>query len=97
MKEPKFKVGDLVFYQASEINRYANGERQMGIVLKVTPEVSPLFEDLPDAHMWAYEFKVKWIETGYTSTLHGFNLKKIEVPLDKEDKTWYNIIKEETW
>ena len=97
MKEPKFKVGDLVFYQASEINKYANGERQMGIVLKVTPEVSPLFEDLPDAHMWAYEFKVKWIETGYTSTLHGFNLKKIQIPLDKEDKKWYNIIKEKIW
>ena len=87
MKEPKFKVGDLVFYQASEINKYANGERQIGIVLNVIPEVAPLFEELPDAHLWMYEFKVKWIETGYCSTLHGFNLKKVEVPLDKEDKT----------
>ena len=87
MKEPKFKVGDLVFYQASEINKYANGERQIGIVLKVVPEVAPLFEDLPDSDLWLYEFKVKWIETGYTSTLHGFNLKKIEIPLDKKDKS----------
>jgi hypothetical protein len=70
--EPKFKVGDLVFYQASEINKYANGERQMGIVLKV--------------EYWAYEYKVKWIETNYTSTLHAFNLKKIEIPLDKEEE-----------
>ncbi len=44
--EPKFKVGDLVFYQASEINKYANGERQMGIVLKVIPDMVPLFENL---------------------------------------------------
>ena len=86
MKEPKFKVGDLVFYQASEANRYANGERQMGIVLKVIPEVAPLFENLPDAHLWMYEFRVQWIETGYTSTLHGFNLKKIEIPIDKKEE-----------
>ena len=84
MKEPKFKVGDLVFYQASEINKYANGEQQMGIVLKVIPEVAPLFESLPDSELWMYEFKVKWIETGYVSTLHGFNLKKIEIPVDKD-------------
>ena len=85
--QPKFKVGDLVFYQASEINRYANGEKQMGIILEVIPETAPLFEMLPDAELWSYEFRVKWIETGYTSTLNGFNLKKIEVPLDKEDET----------
>tara|TARA_R100000231_G_scaffold139298_1_gene120012 strand:+ start:84 stop:347 length:264 start_codon:yes stop_codon:yes gene_type:complete len=87
VKEPKFKVGDLVFYQASEINRYANGEKQMGIVLEVVPEVAPLFEDLPNASLWCYEFKVKWIESGYTSTLHGFNLKKIQIPVDNKDKT----------
>ena len=86
MKEPKFKVGDLVFYQASEINRYANGERQIGIVLEIIPEVAPLFENLPDAELWMFEFRIKWIETGYTSTLHGFNLKKVEVPLDKNIK-----------
>ena len=86
MKEPKFKVGDLVFYQASEINKYANGEQQMGIILEVIPEVAPLFEALPNAELWCYEFRVQWIETGYTSTLHGFNLKKIEIPKEKEDK-----------
>ena len=86
MKEPKFKVGDLVFYQASEINKYANGERQIGIVLEIIPEVAPLFENLPDAELWMFEFRIKWIETGYTSTLHGFNLKKVEVPLDKNIK-----------
>ena len=86
MKGSKFKVGDLVFYQPSEINRYANGEQQMGIILEVIPETAPLFELLPDAELWSYEFKVKWIETGYTSTLHGFNLKKIEIPKQKEEK-----------
>jgi hypothetical protein len=86
MKESIFKVGDLVFYQPSEINKYANGEQQMGIILEVIPESAPLFELLPDAELWSYEFKIKWIESGYTSTLHGFNLKKVEVPLDKNQK-----------
>jgi hypothetical protein len=86
-KQPIFKLGDLVFYQASEMNRYANGERQMGIVLEIIPEVSPLFEYLEDAELWMYEYKVKWIETGYTSTLHGFNLKKIEIPVDKPEES----------
>jgi hypothetical protein len=85
--QPKFKVGDLVFYQASEINRYANGEKQMGIILEVIPETAPLFEMLPDAELWSYEFRVKWIETGYTSTLNGFNLKKIKIPVDKTKET----------
>lgn len=85
--EPKFKVGDLVFYQAPEINKYANGERQMGIVLEVVSEVAPLFDSLPNASLWCYEFRVKWIESGYTSTLHGFNLKKIEIPVDKPEET----------
>jgi len=85
--EPKFKIGDLVFYQASEINKYANGEQQMGIVLEIIPEVAPLFESLPNAELWCYEFKIKWIETGYTSTLNAFNLKKIEIPVDKPKET----------
>ena len=84
--DPAFKLGDLVFYQPSEMNKYANGERQMGIVVKVIPDVAPLFESLPNAHMWMYEYRVKWIETGYTSTLHAFNLKKVEIPIDNEKK-----------
>ena len=84
LKKPVFSVGDLVFYQPSETNKYANGERQMGIILDIIPEVAPLFEVLPDAELWMYEYRIKWIETGYTSTLHAFNLKKVEVPLDKE-------------
>ena len=86
-KEPVFKLGDLVFYQPSEMNKYANGERQMGIILQIIPEVAPLFEVLPDAELWMYEYKVKWIETGYVSTLHAFNLKKVEIPLDNEEET----------
>ena len=86
-KKPTLSIGDLVFYQPSETNKYANGERQMGIVLDIIPEVAPLFEVLPDAELWMYEYRIKWIETGYTSTLNAFNLKKVEVPLDKEKKT----------
>ena len=86
-KEPVLSIGDLVFYQPSEMNRYANGEKQMGIVLEIIPDVAPLFGNLPDAELWMYEYKIKWIETGYVSKLHAFNLKKVEVPLDKESKT----------
>tara|TARA_R100000900_G_scaffold69030_2_gene54925 strand:+ start:537 stop:818 length:282 start_codon:yes stop_codon:yes gene_type:complete len=86
VKKPVLKIGDLVFYQPSEMNKYANGERQMGIVLTIIPEAAPLFEALPDAELWMYEYKIKWIETGYTSTLHAFNLKKVEIPLDKEEE-----------
>jgi hypothetical protein len=40
--EPKFKVGDLVFYQASEALIGMRMERrQMGIILKVIPDMLP--------------------------------------------------------
>ncbi len=83
MEIPKFKVGDLVFYQPSEDNKYACGEKQLGIVIKINTEANPLFVGFPETEMFACEYVVKWIKSGYTSSLLPFNLKKLEVPLDK--------------
>jgi|TARA_R110001592_G_C13063491_1_gene741194 hypothetical protein len=81
----KLKVGDLVFYRPSEENRYADGEKQMGIILQVFEEANPLFVLRTETEMFADEYLIKWIKSGYTSTLMAFNLKKIEIPLDKEE------------
>ena len=84
MESQKLKVGDLVFYRPSEENRYADGQRQMGVILRVFKEVNPLFVLRTETEMFADEYEVKWFESGYTSRLLSFNLKKIEIPLDKK-------------
>ena len=84
MESQKLKVGDLVFYRPSEENKYADGQRQMGVILRVFKEVNPLFVLRTETEMFADEYEVKWIESGYTSRLLSFNLKKIDIPLDKK-------------
>lgn len=84
MESREFKVGDLVYYQPTEDNRYADGRKQMGVVLKVIKEANPLFVLRTETEMFADEYVIKWFQSGYTSTLMAFNLKKIEVPLDKD-------------
>jgi hypothetical protein len=37
-----------------------------------------------ETEMFANEYLVRWFESGYTSRLLSFNLKKIEIPLDKK-------------
>jgi len=83
-EKEKLKVGDLVFYRPSEENKYADGQRQMGVILRVFKEVNPLFVLRTETEMFADEYEVKWFESGYTSRLLSFNLKKIEIPLDKK-------------
>mgnify|MGYP003123369697 CR=1 FL=1 len=83
MEREELKVGDLVFYRPSEENRYANGERQMGVVLQVIEEANPLFVLRTETEIFANEYVIRWFKSGYTSRLMEFNLKKIEVPLDK--------------
>ena len=83
MEREELKVGDLVFYRPSEENRYANGERQMGVVLQGIEEANPLFVLRTETEIFANEYVIKWFKSGYTSRLMEFNLKKIEVPLDK--------------
>ena len=83
MEIPNFKVGDLVFYQPSEENKYANGEKQLGVVLKVKFDLYPLFKGIEGFEELGRVYVVRWFVSGYTSTLMGFNLKKVENSLDK--------------
>jgi len=85
MELPKFEVGDLVYYRPTEDNKYANGQKQLGVVLKVKKDINPLFSLYPETEMFASEYIVKWFESGYTSALLPFNLKKMEIPLDKKE------------
>ena len=84
MEESELKVGDLVFYRPTEENRYADGQKQMGVILEVYKEANPLFVLRTETEMFADEFLVRWFESGYTSRLLSFNLKKIDIPLDKK-------------
>jgi hypothetical protein len=77
MELPELKVGDLVFYQPSEMNRYANGEKQLGVILAVRKDIMPLFSYAEGLESFGDEYVVRWFESGYTSTLMGFNLKKV--------------------
>ena len=78
-EKQKLKVGDLVIYQPSHQNFYANGSKELGVVLEILEERIPLYINFPDKNYFEHEYKVKWINSGYTSTLQGFNLKKIEI------------------
>ena len=84
MEESELKVGDLVFYRPTEENRYADGQKQMGVILEVFKEANPLFVLRTETEMFADEFLVRWFESGYTSRLLSFNLKKIDIPLNKK-------------
>ena len=75
----KLKVGDLVYYNPSTENFYADGTKELGIVLEVVRDRSPLFLNFPAGQEFEYEYKVKWISNGYVSVLLGFNLKKLEI------------------
>jgi hypothetical protein len=71
-------VGDLVFYQPSHDNKYADGKKQIGIILKIKVDINPLFKEFPETSMFANEYVVKWILSGYTSSLMSCNLKKLQ-------------------
>lgn len=83
-KKQELKVGDLVVYQPSHQNFYADGSKELGVIIDIMKERIPLFINFPDKSYFEHEYKVKWINSGYTSTLLGFNLKKIEI---KEENT----------
>tara|TARA_R110001583_G_scaffold192101_1_gene358266 strand:+ start:1013 stop:1258 length:246 start_codon:yes stop_codon:yes gene_type:complete len=79
MEKQNLKVGDLVVYQPVHQNFYADGSKELGVILEVLEERIPLYINFPDKNYFEHEYKVKWINSGYTSTLQGFNLKKIEI------------------
>ena len=80
MSEPRFKVGDLVFYRPTYNNLYADGTKELGVVIGIVRESLPLFINFPDSEYFEYEYRIKWISTGYVSNLLGFNLEKLEEP-----------------
>mgnify|MGYP003144529042 CR=1 FL=1 len=75
----KFKVGDLVNYRPSNSNLYADGTKQLGVVIEVLVDKTPLYINFPEKEHFECEYKVIWINTGYKSVLLGFNLEKIEI------------------
>jgi|10_taG_2_1085330.scaffolds.fasta_scaffold356072_2 hypothetical protein len=79
-KNFKFEVGDLVFYNPSYNNSYANGTKELGVVIAIIKDRTPLFLSFPEKDYFEFEYRVKWIKSGYVSTLLGFNLKKLEIP-----------------
>jgi len=79
-KMVELKVGDLVTYQPSLQNFYADGTKELGVVLEVLKERVPLFINFPEKNYFEHEYKIKWISSGYTSTLLGFNLRKVKAP-----------------
>ena len=81
--DTKFKVGDLVFYRPTAKNNYADGTKQLGVVVEIIREQTPLFLSFPEQEIFEYEYKVKWINSGQTSILLYFNLEKLKVPEEK--------------
>ena len=84
MELKKFEVGDLVYYTPTKDNEYAQA-KHLGVIIAVKKDSNPLFSLHKETEIFADEYVVKWIESGYTSTLLPFNLKKIEIPLDSKD------------
>jgi len=84
VKVEEFKVGDLVFYQPSQDNIYADGQRQLGVIVKIKKDTNPMLYNFPESDILCYEYVVRWIQSGYTSTLMPFNLKKLELPIDND-------------
>ena len=83
-KDPKFKVGDLVFYKPSSQNFYADGTNQLGVVVEIYKDKAPLFINFPEKEYFEYEYKIIWINSGYVSKLLPFNLEKLE---NREERT----------
>ena len=77
---PKFEVGNLVYYRPSSDNIYADGTKQLGVIVDVRLDRTPLYINFPEKEYFEYEYKVIWISSGYTSILLGFNLEKLEKP-----------------
>ena len=74
-----FKVGDLVYYNPTVENIYADGTKHLGVVIKVIESRPHFYGSFPEKDLFEYEYKIKWIESGHVSTLLGFNLKKLEI------------------
>jgi len=80
MEIEKFKKGDLVYYNDYVEETFAKSDKQIGVVVHVFENVSPLFSHLKSGEHYVDEYIVVWISTGFRSTLLGLNLRKVEIP-----------------
>ncbi len=76
----ELSVGDLVLYRPSSRNFYADGTKQLGVVVEIFIDRTPLHMNFPEKQYFECEYKVIWINSGYTSILLGFNLEKLKIP-----------------
>jgi len=80
MHVTKFKEGDLVYYQDLIEETFAISDKQIGVIVRVYENVSPLFSYMKGGDKYVDEYVVVWIATGFRSTLLGINLKKVTLP-----------------
>ena len=80
------KKGDLVYYNDFIEESFARPGKQIGVVVHVYENVNPLFEYMSNNKVFANEYVVIWIATGFRSRLLGINLTKVEAPLDVPSK-----------
>ena len=80
MEIKKFKKGDLVHYHDYIEETFAKSDKQIGVVVHVYENVSPLFSYMKGGDKYVDEYVVIWISTGFRSTLLGLNLRKVEMP-----------------
>ena len=85
MKVTKFKEGDLVYYHDLIEETFAKSDKQLGVIVHVYENVSPLFSHMKGGDKYVDEYVVVWIATGFRSTLLGLNLRKVTLP-QGEDK-----------
>ena len=76
----KLKKGDLVYYNDFIEDTLAKSDKEMGVIVHVYEHVNPLFDYMTDGKIYAHEYVVIWISTGFRSTLLGINLRKVEPP-----------------
>ena len=74
---PKFEVGDLVEYSPTLYDAQGSIKKQLGIVLNVQRNDTPLCIYFPDSEYFEYEYQIKFIETGFIVKLFSPNLQKI--------------------
>ena len=59
MNKPKFKDGDLVYYRPTYCNDYANGTRNLGVVIEVKREGLPLFLNFLENEIFEFVYLIK--------------------------------------
>ena len=80
------KKGDFVYYNDFIEDTFAKSDKQLGVIVHVYEHVNPLFDYMRGGDLYAHEYVVIWISTGFRSTLLGMNLTKVVLPSDTLSK-----------